>query len=156
MANDILADQGERVILSNLLDTIYKLDLIIDVYDKSRKIVDEYQELVNSGADRETLKNEILQNKPLKDSYEQIISNVYLGFNMIYQRDTFLATRLRTFVRADYAFKTRNQDDLTEQQRLILTLSGRNLIERLIATNDKAPDLVALDLANAQVIIETI
>ena len=98
------------------------------------------------------IKEEIRTNDKLKKSYEEIVSNVYLGFNMLYQRDTFLTTRLRTFVRADYAYKTRNQDNLTEHQKLVLTLSGKNMIERLMASHDKAPDLVALDLANAQVI----
>lgn len=153
MANEILAGQGQKVILPNVLDTVHKIDLILNVYEKNREIISNYQDMVSTnGVSREFIKEEIRTNDRLKKSYEEIISNVYLGFNMLYQRDTFLTTRLSTFVRADYAYKTRNQETLTEEQKLVLTLSGKNLIERLMATHDKSPDLVALDLANAQVI----
>lgn len=152
MYKEIMNGHGEKIIVSNLDDTIAKIDAVLDVYAESKQVILAYQELIVSGADKETVREEIRNNKQLKDAYERIISNVYLGFNMLYQRETFLTTRLRTFVSADYAYKTRNQEDLSDQQRLLLTLSGRNLIERFMASHDKAPDLVALDLAQAQVI----
>ena len=36
MSNEILAGQGQKVILPNLLDTVHKLDMIIDVYEKNK------------------------------------------------------------------------------------------------------------------------
>ena len=53
MSNEILAGQGQKVILPNLLDTVHKLDMIIDVYEKNKAIIDEYQAMINSGVDRD-------------------------------------------------------------------------------------------------------
>ena len=93
------------------------------------------------------IKEEIRTNDKLKKSYEEIVLMFTLGLTCSIKR--YLQPQDQE--RLGLCVKTRNQDNLTEHQKLVLTLSGKNMIERLMASHDKAL-VVALDLANAQMI----
>jgi hypothetical protein len=151
MSDEILAGYGDKALLRHALDTVQKIDFVLQGYESNRKIIAEYLSQADTMS-KDELKKKLLEDDKLKKTYEDIITRVYAGFNVLYQRDTFLQTRMHTFVLSDYAYKTKNMENLSEHQRAILTLSGKGLIDRMNSSHKQAPDLVKLDLSNAQTI----
>ncbi len=85
--------------------------------------------------------------------YENVIDTVYNEFNILLQRESFLQTRMSTFVRYDYSYITRNRINLTPYQTELLTVATQGILsEFLYSTYRNNPSLIKQELAQSQLI----
>lgn len=151
VADETVQGYGEKVNLPTILDTSRKIGEIIDLFTHLRIRVKTYLKKTEHMSYEKKLRH-LRKDPALRKAYGKIITKVYDNFNMLFQRDTFVRSRLRNIVRADYAFKTKNLESLPDQQRLILTVSGDALLSRLLDSYRLNPTLVRRDLDTAYLV----
>lgn len=146
--NRSVADLG---VLATMIETRENIRNIIREYDRLKDILNKKLDNVLAGE----IDDSIAQDQEVYDIILDIIAKVYLEFNVILQRDTYILNRMATIVRYDYMFYTKNSDKLTEYQRDLLTVASKNVIELLTGSYQKNPALVKQDLAAAQTVNRT-
>ncbi|MCB0411452.1 MAG: hypothetical protein KDD22_02930, partial [Bdellovibrionales bacterium] len=139
---------SDKPILASILRTLGSLDKILDQY----KSMDQWASafIANANDDNLTLTQD--QKKDISKIISNMISTVYMEFNMILQRDTFLLTRISTYVRYDYMYYLHEDQKLSDYQKQLLLTSGKNLLDLLRNSYNDSPTSSGLDLANAQTI----
>jgi hypothetical protein len=130
----------------SLMETRESIQKIVTLFDKY--FTDSEQILRDSSSVEDSKK----KRKTLSKMAMSIIATVYVEFNIILQRDTFIMNRILTYVKYDYMFFTKQNEDLTSYQKDLLIIAGKQLIELLGSSYDGNPAKVRLDLASAQVI----
>lgn len=144
------ANKTNKIQLKNMIETKLRIDEVVESYDVIDKIVDKY--LADMKTNKNKARNEIAEDKELAQAYENIINTAYKNFNVLRQNDTYLTTRLSTFVRKDYMDRVSTGVDMTEHQRQLMVVAGKNLVDRVGSVNQMEPEAVRLDLSTAQVI----
>jgi hypothetical protein len=149
------ATRTNLIQLPNMIDTKKRVDDVLGSYRVIKDKVNEYLDMqkdIDSKADRDDLDDMIASDQSLKDAYKVIIDKAYKNFNVLFQNDTYLMTRLSTFVRKDYTQRVSDGAEMTEYQRELMIIAGKNLIDRISAVNQMNPSDVKLDLSSAQVV----
>lgn len=147
----------ELGILPNMVRTRSNAETVIEkfhaLFKASRAQVDRLKS--TSGPERSEVRKQIEQ-AFLRDEYKDllgdVISALYVTFNMMLQRDTFLLNRMTTYVNYDYSYYVRNPDLMTKYQRDLLIVSANDLLGLLASAYESNPSAVALDLQGAQTI----
>ncbi len=135
-------------ILWNMISTRDKINKILASYYKLQKITMGH---LGDSASQEEFEIQMKKNMNIPDVIEDIVMDVYMEFNVILQRDTFLITRMDTFVRYAYAYLTKNNEDMTEYQNDLMVVAGRDIIDRLMhGAYKNNPAMVRADLDMAQ------
>ncbi|MCB9094899.1 MAG: hypothetical protein H6621_07525 [Halobacteriovoraceae bacterium] len=99
--------------------------------------------------------DELLADDEVKKLYYDIVDTVYEEFNILYQRDTFLMTRMSTFVKYDMSYYVKNKIEMSDYQRDLMLVAGQNLITNdLNMSLEENPNRVARDLDQAMEIGE--
>ncbi len=141
----VLADpNGDLVVIPSINDTQKRIKKTLATFDGMREIAKKYAALDTSDESSEAIDEEI------KNNYKKIVQMAYEQFNILLQRDTFLSVRLNTFVRLDYSMRIRSKDNMTEHQREILLVAGKNLLDKLSEAQRVNPAYVKSDLDSAQ------
>jgi len=146
LAQRIEKDGGDVALIPSLIDTQLKIKRVLNSYSAVRSLAQP------TAAD---LQNPVQYSQKIKSAYQSVIETAYMNFNVLLQRDTFLISRLSTFVRQDYALRLKNQENITPYERDILIVTGKNLMDRLIGVYQTNPQQTALDLAPAQKVNKT-
>jgi hypothetical protein len=144
------ANRTNKIQIKNMIETKLRIDEVVEKYDVIDKIVDGY--LADLKTDKTKVRNAIAEDKELTQAYEDIINTAYKNFNVLRQNDTYLTTRLSTFVRKDYMDRVSSGVDMTEHQRQLMIVAGKNLVDRVGAVNQLDPEGVRADLSTAQVV----
>ena len=147
--------KNNLVQLPNMIETKRRIDDVLVSYQNIKGIVKKYldtQKDVDTKDDRDALDAMIAGDEKLQDAYKVIIDKAYKNFNVLFQNDTYLLTRLSTFVRKDYSQRVSDGTDMTEYQRDLMIIAGKNLIDRIGAVQQINPNDAQLDLSSAQVI----
>lgn len=143
--------------LPNIIDTKRRIDDVLGSYQGIKDIVSKYLDMqkdVDSKEDIKALDAMIADDAQLKEAYNIIVDKAYKNFNILSQNDTYLMTRLNTFVRKDYTQRVSEGSDMNEAQRDLMIIAGKNLMDRIGSVNQMNPNDVRIDLSNAQVINE--
>ncbi|MDD0853369.1 hypothetical protein HBN50_09685 [Halobacteriovorax sp. GB3] len=141
-------------ILPNIADTITKIDAVLE---KFRLLTDYSEGKLQLFYDTNKFKTFEAAIRVLGDpkgqlgsTYIDLIDTVYDQFNILLQRESFMMTRLNTFVRYDYSFNIKNKINMTEYQKDLLLVSGNDLLSRLMNDSigsDPASMLTQLNMA---------
>lgn len=142
------ADLG---VLATMIQTRGNIRNIIEQYDRLKTNLNQKFDNILAG----NIDQSIAEDEEVYNIILDIIAKVYLEFNVILQRDTYILNRMATIVRYDYMYYTKNSEMLTDYQRDLLTVASKNIIELLTGSYQKNPALVKQDLAAAQVINRT-
>lgn len=141
--------------LPSMIDTKKRIDDVIEAYAGVRKNVLGYLSMKQDSKSKEDLAelDELIsKDTKLNEAYAKVIDTAYKSFNILFQRDTFLLTRMSTYVRKDYAQSVLEGSDMSSYQRDLLIVAGKNLIDRISSSQQINPADVKLDLSAAQVI----
>ncbi len=137
---------------------------IVETLKKLRGVLVEYKKLDQEVSKKTDVMSAFVFSTDYRDDLDvtftdethkivtQIVDKVFSEFNMITQRDTFLTTRLTTYVHYDYSKRIRSSDNMTPYQQDLLIVTGNELLGRLKETNRANPAQVEMDLQGAQVI----
>jgi len=126
---------GDPRIISHIVSTQSKLGYVITSFDDLRKLIAIPDEKLDSGE--------------VQVAFEEVVKAVYENFNILQQRDTFLATEMATFLAHDYSMKVHQGDQFNDYQQNLLVTSGKDLWDKVMAANSlNAADAYA-DLTNA-------
>jgi len=137
----------DKILMTSMVKTRLNLRKILESYQNLDTRVNEILELDGEKA------TEVLENSDeITELIFEIINRVYVEFNVIVQRDTYVMNRMNTYVRYDYMYYTKRGDTLTDYQKDLLIVAGKNIVDILSTSYQDNPALVKLDLANAQII----
>ena len=137
----------DKILMTSMVKTRLNLRRILESYSILDKRVDEILQM-NSTEATETLET----SDEITGLIFEIINRVYIEFNVIVQRDTYVMNRMNTYVRYDYMYYTKHGDTLTDYQRDLLIVAGKNIVDILSTAYQDNPAQVKMDLANAQII----
>jgi hypothetical protein len=139
----ILDSQDDLILVPNIRNTRARIRRVLKSYQGVRDIVTKLPEDPEQDAQ---LEDEI------RDAYKKIIETAYDQFNILLQKDTFLSTRLGTFIHYDYAMRIKKGDDMTRYEEDVLKVSGKDLLGRILNINNSHPTMAMNDLSAAQVV----
>ena len=139
----------DKIMLSSMVKTKKNIENILQAYSKLNDKVDE---IIKTHGNKDLITDDIESSEEISELILDVIKTVYLEFNVILQRDTFIMNRMNTYVRYDYMYYTKRSDSLTDYQRDLLVVAGKNIIDILGTAYQDNPALIKQDLANAQVI----
>ncbi|MBX3017691.1 MAG: hypothetical protein KF767_07375 [Bdellovibrionaceae bacterium] len=146
------------IVLPDLVDTIDRLQKVLGAFQQMRELTREF--FPNGTKSGRDLGLEIAQLDPLRkkkiiETAGQILTETYIQFNIILQRDTFLANRLNTMVMYDYSDRVRRGEGMDQYVRDLMVVTGRNLIDRLIEAQGTNPNQARVDLDTAVTMLST-
>lgn len=87
-------------------------------------------------------------------AYADLLTRTYTEFNILLQRDTFIANRLSTFVLYDFSERINRQESMEPYLQDLLRVAGRNLHDRLFDFVGTNPTAVYQDVNNAATILK--
>jgi len=137
----IVDSNGDMILIPTIQDTRLRIKKVLDSYENIRNIA------------KATIDNdEISISDDIKKAYASVIEAAFEQFNVLLQRDTFLANRLSTLIQYDYAMRIKTDEDLGKWENQILLESGNEMLFRLLSSTGHNPTLMKNDLASAQVV----
>ncbi len=139
----IISSNGDLILIPNIRNTRGRILKVLKSYQAVRDVVTKLPEDPEAAG---TLEEEI------KEAYKKIIESAYEQFNILLQKDTFLATRLSTFIHYDYAMRIKKGEDMSRYEEDVLKVSGKDLLNRILQINNTNPTMAMNDLAAAQVV----
>lgn len=134
----------------NVAESMTLLPNIIDTNNRVKAVLNSYKtiyDVIGRGANTTNLAD-----KDLQEAYDKVINAVCDKFNVITQWDTFLSTRMATFIHHDYALRIRNNIDMVPYEKELLIETGNELLYRLMSTTATSPTHVKNDIQAAIVI----
>lgn len=132
---------GDMILIPTIQDTRVRIKKVLDSYENVRTVA------------RTVLENDdALLGDDVKKAYASVIESAFEQFNVLLQRDTFLANRLSTFIQYDYALRIKQNEDIGKWESQILLESGNEMLFRLLSSTGHNPTLMKNDLATAQVV----
>nr|BDT27753.1 hypothetical protein BHI3_12190 [Bacteriovorax sp. HI3] len=141
--------------IPSMIETKKRLDEVIASYATVRSKVLEYVEMqkeITSSQDKADFQTMVYEDQEIKNASIKIIQMAFERFNVAVQKDTFLSTRLSTYVQKDFAMRIQDSQNISKDQQNLLIASGSSLIDRLNTSYKKDPNAVYLDLSTAQVV----
>ncbi|MCM0607326.1 MAG: hypothetical protein KA715_14650 [Xanthomonadaceae bacterium] len=133
----VLHANGDNLMFHSLEDTINRIQRIQNAFKTVR--ADEIDSVSDS--------------KQFLAKFKTIIETVYLEFNMLLQRESLVVNRLANFVAYDYSLKVKSGENMSQFQKELMIVSGREIMDRIQSVYEKDPAKVQQDLSNAQVMI---
>ncbi len=133
----------DLIILPSVRETRLKIQRFLKAYDLLRSLGDRMAVDPTKSPELE---------KEIATAARHIIDTVYNEFNILFQRDTFLANRVSTFVEKDFSLRVRAGLNMTPYQQDLLVITQKQLLDKMIEIHGINPTTAAMDLANAQVI----
>lgn len=147
LRNKVLTSpEGDIAIVPSISDTQLRIKKTLDAFGSLRELARQQAAKGSDGMDDSQL------NSRIQEGYKNVIQVAFDQFNVLLQRDTLLTVRLSTFVREDFAMRVRAKENMTEYDRNVLIVSGKNLLDRLVDIQRVNPAETELDLRQAQVI----
>ncbi len=164
---NLLEFYQDMTILPSLKDTRLRITKVLKVFEEREARIAESQ----SGAfdDFVTLKDDqqarddffldmILKEsqetttprKDLKAIDQEILQVAFSEFNVMLQRDTFLFNRFYNYIMSEYMERVQDNNEQDQYLRDLLTVTGRNLINRFVSINRLNPNSTSMDLSQAQ------
>lgn len=146
------------IVLPDLVDTIDRLQKVLGAFQQMRELTHEF--FPNGPRGGRDFGVEIAQLDPARkkriiETAGQILTAAYIQFNIILQRDTFLANRLNTMVMYDYSDRVRRGEGMDQYVRDLMVVTGRNLLDRLIEAQGTNPNQARVDLDTAATLLAT-
>lgn len=142
---------ARRLTLS-MSETVSRLDKVLKKFDELGKLANQFNVKVTAGnlkiEDFNNLTKE--QQDKVKGLYKELIATVYDEFNLLLQKDAFIAQRLSTYVRFDLFQRLRTKEDMSPYMQYLLVASGRNILNRFQAFQNFNAAEIEADLAEAQ------
>jgi hypothetical protein len=139
----------DKIMLSSMIKTKKNIENILEAY---RKLNNKVDEIIKTQVTKDLITDDIESSEEISELILDVIKTVYLEFNVILQRDTFIMNRMNTYVRYDYMYYTKRSESLSDYQKDLLVVAGKNIIDILGTAYQDNPALIKQDLANAQVI----
>lgn len=136
------SDPADLVMLPSVRDTQLRIKSFLDSYD----------DLKNLGKTMGVTSDAVELGNTLKSGSDKVIMMAFEKFNVLYQKDTFLTTRLTTFIERDFAKRIRSGLNMTAHQKDIMLIQQKNLMEKLIEVHGLNPVTADQDLASAQMV----
>lgn len=146
------------IVLPDLIDTIDRLQKVLGSFQQMRDLTREF--FPNGQRQKQDLGLLIAQLDPdrkkrITEIAGAILTESYIQFNIILQRDTFLANRLNTFVMYDYSDRVRRGEGMDQYVRDLMVVTGRNLIDRLVEAQGTNPNQARVDLDASATLLAT-
>jgi len=133
-----------------MVDTLGRIDRVIEAFNVLFKMGQEYNiDLRQQGASRSFANLDKEKAEKLRSAYSAAVTAVYVEFNILLQRDSFMSQRVSTYVRYDLFQRIKTQQDMSPYLNYLLVSSGKNVLNRLREFIGIGADAEA-DLANAQ------
>ncbi len=133
--------QAYKVNIPMFQDTILRLNMMIEAI----------KSLGNVKIDIKTMgKKEILETMT---TAKEALNNLYESANMLVSRDTFISTRFRSAVRMDVSDTLWRMQKLNKNQKEMLQVQGKDVIQKLTMFFSQDPVLTGLDISRANSII---
>jgi hypothetical protein len=131
-------DEESFILVPDIRDTRKRIEKVLQAYD----II------------KQTMKNpgDVDNSEIMKLAYQSVIQTVYDQFNILLQRDTFLPSKLSTFIHHDYAMRIRRNDDMARYEKDLMLEIGNDLLYRLMDSTGTNPTSVKNDIEGALVI----
>ncbi len=142
---------AQRLTLS-MADTIGRLDRVLRRFSQLSTAAAAYNLNLNNNIvkldDFSNLSQE--EQEKVRGLYKDLVSSVYEEFNLLLQKDAFIAQRLSTYVRFDLYQRLRTKEDLSPYIQYLLVASGKNVMNRLQEFQSFNAAEVEADLSEAQ------
>lgn len=90
--------------------------------------------------------------KEVDKAAQVVIDTAFTEFNILYQKDTFLTSRLTTYIEKDFSARIRSGANMSAHQNDILVITQKHLLDKLIEVHGINPTSAQNDLSRAQVI----
>ncbi len=140
----IIASKDDLILIPNIRNTRARILRVLQSYQAVRDVVAKLPD--------DPLKEDAKVEEEIKEAYKAIIEKAYEQFNILLQKDTFLATRLGTFIHYDYAMRIKKGEDMSRYEEDVLKVSGKDLLNRILQVNSSNPTMALNDLSAAQVV----
>lgn len=142
---------ARRLTLS-MSETVARIDRVLKKFQELGVLANQYNVKVAGGnfkiEDFNNLTKE--QQDKVKALYKELIAAVYDEFNLLLQKDAFIAQRLSTYVRFDLFQRLRTKEDMSPYMQYLLVASGKNILNRFQAFQNFNAAEIEADLAEAQ------
>jgi hypothetical protein len=139
----IIDSKDDVILIPNIRNTRARVLRVLKSYQAVRDIVTKLP------ADPE---QDSALEEEIREAYKKIIETAYEQFNILLQKDTFLSTRLSTFIHYDYAMRIKKGEDMSRYEEDVLKVSGKDLLTRILQITNANPTMAMNDLAAAQVV----
>lgn len=146
LSKEVVKRNGDIIVIPTIRETIDKISKVLASYESVRKIVVDFPAEGSSDADKKAYEDKV------KEAYKNIIETAYEQFNVLLQRDTFLATRLSTLIHYDYAMRIATNDNMSAYEKELLMESGKDILNRILGVTGVNPT-AALDDLNAALVV---
>ena len=141
--NRLSKDNMDLILIPSVRETKTKIMKFMNSYDDLRKLGETMV--------KTTGQNEALLKK-VDAAAQKVIDTTFDEFNMLLQKDTFLTTRLTTFIEKDFSMRVHAGQNMSAYQQDILTITQKHLLEKLTEVHGLNPTNSQIDLARAQMI----
>ncbi|MCC6277425.1 MAG: hypothetical protein IT289_05875 [Oligoflexia bacterium] len=149
-------EDADLAVIPNIEDTRLKIDEILKALQNARKAQaslssDKLPKFIskrNRVSQKEFLTDDEITalRSRIHEYYVKIVDRAYENFRVLEQRDTFLTTRLSTFVQLEYMLKMRHEKNWGKYENQLLKATDNNLLSLLLSLHQKNPDAVFQDL----------
>ena len=133
----------DLAIIPSVRETKIKIKRFLRSYDKLRELG---KKMIGTDDDTNPLMGQV------NDAAREVIDTVFTEFNILFLKDTFLTTRLNTFIEKDFSMRIHTGLNMTGYQQDLLTITQKHLIDKLTEVHGLNPTNAQIDLARAQMI----
>jgi hypothetical protein len=146
------------IVLPDMVDTIDRLQKVLGSFQQMRELTKEFfpkGQRPGTELGLEIARMDPARKKQITETAGRILTETYIQFNIILQRDTFLANRLNTFVMYDYSDRVRRGEGMDQYVRDLMVVTGRNLLDRLVEAQGTNPNQARVDLDTSATLLAT-
>lgn len=136
-------DSYDLILIPSVRETKYRIARFLKSYDKLYSLGKELA--LNQNASQDFAKR-------VDQAAQDVIDSAFTEFNILFQKDTFLTSRLTTYIEKDFSARVRSGSNMSAYQKDILTITQKHLLDKLIEVHGINPTSSQNDLARAQVI----
>jgi hypothetical protein len=136
-------DKDYYIMLPSIRNTRMRLKNFLTSYNKLNGLGEQMALNANAAP---------LTSDDIDKAAKEVIDSAFIQFNMLLQKDTFLTTRLSTFIEKDFSMRVRDGANMTSHQQSLMLITQKHLMEKLTEVNGLNPTSAETDLAMAQVI----
>lgn len=117
----------------SIADTVARIDRVLAKFELLSKTADEF----NLDLKRGTVNLNVINTLPperqekVRNLYKDLITSVYEEFNLLLQKESFVAQRLSTYVRFDLHQRVMNREDMSPYVQYLLIASGKSMVYRM-------------------------
>jgi hypothetical protein len=143
------------LILPAITDTIDRFNRVRVAFFRVKELSKALAELDSDNLSTAVARLSKEEKRKWETAYTDLLNRAYVEFNILLQRDTFVANRLSAFVLYDFSDRINRKEDMNENVEDLLRVAGRNLHDRLFGFAGTNPAQVYQDINNGATILKT-